>query len=193
MKRRLPLLAIFATGIVAFAATILLSAAAPSPLNAAPAADKSILIRDIPHVKQKPDFCGEACAAMALKRLGYNYDQDAVFDQSGLTPADARGCYTREMQTALQRIGFDTGPVWHKIRADRAEAAAADPNPGRGSSFRRPIVFQYRILRRSVIVSRVDRGRPLHDIIHPLTRLERRVALRMAIAVALVCFRGAPD
>ncbi|OHB66494.1 MAG: hypothetical protein A2V70_17880 [Planctomycetes bacterium RBG_13_63_9] len=78
---------------------------------------KSVLIRDVPHVRQKSDFCGEACAAMYLRKLGQPIDQDYVFDQSGLDPMQARGCYTKELAAALSSIGFDVGPVWHKVPA----------------------------------------------------------------------------
>ena len=77
------------------------------------------LIEGVPHVRQKPDFCGEACAAMYLKKLGYQYDQDAVFDASGLDPLRGRGCYTAELNRALIAIGFDTGEVWHRVPAER--------------------------------------------------------------------------
>lgn len=79
--------------------------------------DTVVLIRDVPHVMQKPDFCGEACAAGWLRKLGVEADQDAVFDASGLDPTLGRGCYTPELATALRRIGFDTGPIWHRIPA----------------------------------------------------------------------------
>ncbi len=79
------------------------------------AAYKSVLIRGVPHVRQKPDFCGEACAASWLKKLGRSADQDFVFDQSRLDPVLARGCFTKELATALRRIGFEIGPVWHKV------------------------------------------------------------------------------
>jgi len=82
-------------------------------LAAAPAG--SVLIRDVPHVHQRPDFCGEACAAMYLAKLGHNYDQDAVFDAAGLDPLLARGCYTKELNAALTKIGFRTGQVWQSI------------------------------------------------------------------------------
>jgi len=77
----------------------------------------TVLIEDVPHVRQKPDFCGEACAAMYLQKLGRPVDQDYVFDCSGLDPMLARGCYTKELATALTNIGFRVGPVWHKIPA----------------------------------------------------------------------------
>jgi len=36
-----------------------------------------VLIAEVPHVRQKPDFCGEACAEMMLRKLGHELDQDA--------------------------------------------------------------------------------------------------------------------
>jgi Peptidase_C39 like family len=81
---------------------------------------RSVVIKGIPHVRQKPDFCGEACAAMYLQKLGKAVDQDAVFDKSGLDPRLGRGCYTKELAAALKTIGFDTGRVWHQIAADNA-------------------------------------------------------------------------
>ncbi len=75
----------------------------------------SVLIRGVPHVRQKPDFCGEACAAMALNRLGVAVDQDWVFDQSGLDPAEGRGCHVKELAAALTKIGFRIGPVWREV------------------------------------------------------------------------------
>lgn len=83
---------------------------------------KTIVIENIPHVRQKPDFCGEACAAMALQKMGRGLDQDYVFNQSGLDPLAGRGCYTKELAHALGRIGFDIGPVWHRVSSQRAEA-----------------------------------------------------------------------
>ncbi len=85
----------------------------------------SVLIDGVPHVPQKPDFCGEACAEMYLKRLGRPIDQDDVFNQSGLDPALGRGCYTRELAAALTRIGFRTGPVWYRVAADNANEQLA--------------------------------------------------------------------
>ena len=77
----------------------------------------TVVLKRVPHVKQKPDFCGEACAEMVLKRLGKPFDQDFVFDQSGLDPVLGRGCYTRELVVALKRIGFDVGKVWYQVQA----------------------------------------------------------------------------
>ena len=85
-------------------------------------ATRSVLIRDVPHIEQKPDFCGEACVAMALQKLGKPADQDFVFDQSGLSPIHGRGCYARDLADAVRNIGFDAGKVWYKVRPASAEA-----------------------------------------------------------------------
>lgn len=77
-----------------------------------------VLIRGVPQVQQKPDFCGEACAEMLLRSLGKELDQDYVFDQSGLDPLLGRGCHTRELAKALKQIGFRTGKVWYKADAE---------------------------------------------------------------------------
>lgn len=77
----------------------------------------SVRIDAVPHVRQKPDFCGEACAAMYLQKLGIEVDQDFVYDQSQLNPALARGCYTKELASGLQRIGFEVGTVWYHVPA----------------------------------------------------------------------------
>ena len=82
---------------------------------------KDALIKDVPHVRQKPDFCGEACAEMALGRLGRPVTQDDVFNAAGLDPALGRGCYTRELAAALERIGFKAIDAFHRIVVARAE------------------------------------------------------------------------
>lgn len=82
----------------------------------------AVKILGIPHIQQKPDFCGEACAAMYLRKLGYNADQEYVFNRSGLDPMLARGCFTKELAEALQNIGFDVGPIWRTIDAAQARA-----------------------------------------------------------------------
>src|SRR5215471_10288482 len=102
-------------GLVASVVAFLL----PVPTQAAPPL-KSVLIRDVPFVRQKPDFCGEACAEMYLRKLKVAVDQDYVFDQSGLDPVLGRGCYTRELAKALKQIGFRTGGVWSEISARKS-------------------------------------------------------------------------
>jgi len=82
----------------------------------------SVRLAGVPHIQQKPDFCGEACAAMVLAKLGHRINQDDVFDQAGLDPELGRGCYTKELSRALTRIGFRVGSVWFQVAAARAEA-----------------------------------------------------------------------
>jgi len=84
-------------------------------------ARKVVLIRDVPHVRQKPDFCGEACAEMVLRKLGKKITQDQVFNASGLDPLLGRGCYTPDLNRALKRIGFKTGDVFYYVKS--ADAA----------------------------------------------------------------------
>ena len=54
-----------------------------------PSASRSVLVEGIPFIQQEPDFCGEACAAMYLQKLGRHVDQNYVFNQSGLDPLAA--------------------------------------------------------------------------------------------------------
>ena len=80
-------------------------------------APESVLVENVPHIRQKPDFCGEACVAMYMRKLGYGTTQDDVFNAAGVDPVHARGCVTREMATVLKAFGFDPGPVWHRVEA----------------------------------------------------------------------------
>ncbi|MBK8255814.1 MAG: C39 family peptidase [Polyangiaceae bacterium] len=81
----------------------------------------SVLVPDIPHVLQKPDFCGEAVTEMWLRSKGVSVDQNAVFNLSGMDPARGMGATTRELKQALTQLGFDTGPVWLTARASNAK------------------------------------------------------------------------
>ena len=101
--------------------------AAPPPppaavnVEAGPAPElASVLVPGVPHVLQKPDFCGEAATEMILRARGVTLDQDGVFGLTGMDPARGMGATTREMVTALSRLGFDVGPVWLTARADHA-------------------------------------------------------------------------
>lgn len=84
----------------------------------------SVVIRDVPHESQKPDFCGEACAAMWLHKLGTRGDQDWVFDQSGLSPKEGRGVYASELARALVHIGFQIGRGWSTLVGSRSDIRA---------------------------------------------------------------------
>ncbi len=97
------------------------SRATPPPPAQRPAY-ASVRIGGVPHIQQKPDFCGEACAAMVLAKLGHRINQDDVFDQAGLNPELGRGCYTKELSGALTRIGFRVGAVWFSVASAQAEA-----------------------------------------------------------------------
>ena len=88
----------------------------------------SVVIEGVPHIKQKPDFCGEACVEMALRKLGHPLDQDEVFNRSGLDPAQGRGVATAELKIALERVGFDPGAVWSTV-------SASAPAPGLEAAF----------------------------------------------------------
>jgi len=106
----------------AFLAILALSFGSLGPPAWADASYPDAWIKDVPHVRQKPDFCGEACAEMWLRKLGKAIDQDDVFGQSGIDPVEGRGCYTRDLAQALDRLGFTTGKVWHEIDAANASA-----------------------------------------------------------------------
>lgn len=80
----------------------------------------AVLIKDVPHVRQKPDFCGEACAEMWLNNLGHKIDQDAVFNVAAVDPELGRGCRTPELARALGRLGFKTGDVYHAFPSAKA-------------------------------------------------------------------------
>lgn len=82
---------------------------------------QSVLIEGVPHVEQKPDFCGEACVEMFSSVGGAGIDQDTVFGLAGVDPALGRGAYTKEMKAALLRIGYDIGDVWHRVEVARLD------------------------------------------------------------------------
>ena len=118
------------------AAAVLMLAGLPphngADADTAPAANppaalraKSVRIEGVPHVVQKPDFCGEACAEMALRKLGKDITQADVFNASGIDPLLGRGCHTADLVRALGRIGFKVGSGGTKIDATKADAELA--------------------------------------------------------------------
>jgi hypothetical protein len=84
-----------------------------------------IVIKDVPHIKQKEDFCGEACVAMMLKKGAHKLSQDQVFALSKVDPRLGRGMVSRELFTTLKKLGYNTGPGWHKINSN--DDKAVDP------------------------------------------------------------------
>ncbi|HEY5958853.1 MAG TPA: C39 family peptidase [Polyangiaceae bacterium] len=85
----------------------------------------SVIIPNVPHVLQKPDFCGEAVTESWLRALGYTVTQDQVFELSGMDPERGMGATTRELYVALQRLGFQTGPVFGHVAAKTRSALDA--------------------------------------------------------------------
>jgi hypothetical protein len=82
---------------------------------------RSLLIEGVPHVRQKPDFCGEADVEMYLRYLGKNITQDQVFAVSGMDPARGKGVTTIELRDALERLGFKPGDVWYQVSPQVAQ------------------------------------------------------------------------
>jgi hypothetical protein len=107
-----------AAGLIVFLLAALGCAAAETKAPAKPPAKpaafgKTVIITSIPHVQQKPDFCGEACVEMYMKydlRLDepiYSIiTQDDVFAASKLNPRLGRGCYAPNLHAALKTLGF---------------------------------------------------------------------------------------
>lgn len=79
-----------------------------------------VVLKKVPHIEQKPDFCGEACVAMVLKKAGHEVSQDQVFNLSELDPMLGRGVVTAELAKVMKRLGYKPGPVWQKIPAKSA-------------------------------------------------------------------------
>jgi hypothetical protein len=102
-------------------AVVVLLAFAPAAVSHTAYPD--VIINDVPHVRQRPDFCGEACVEMVLRKLGKQGDQDYIFNMSGLDPQEGRGCYSADLARALKRIGFDPGEVFFTVDAASADAA----------------------------------------------------------------------
>jgi len=88
----------------------------------AESAGKVILIKGVGHLQQREDFCGEACIAMYLQKLGHDVTQDDVFDLAEVDPMLGRGCITRDMERVLKRIGFKPGAVWKRIDPRKSES-----------------------------------------------------------------------
>lgn len=101
---------------VAASASLLLSCSPGQGAQGPPSGPRfrTVLLEDVPFVRMKPSFGGEACAAMALARLGRNLGQDDVFNASGLKAEIGRGCGPEELAATLRRLGFRTGNAWRE-------------------------------------------------------------------------------
>lgn len=100
-----------------------LPSAAPQVQMSGPSPElATVLIAGVPHVRQKPDFCGEAATEMFLRTKGISFDQDAVFGVTGMDPARGMGATTRELSQGLMNLGFDVGRVWYTAKVVNARA-----------------------------------------------------------------------
>ena len=144
--------AFFAAMLLAAGARAAEPAVAPAPATPADSAGATVRIPDVPHVKQKPDFCGEACVEMWMRKLGYAVTQDDVFNRSGLNPAEGRGCYTRELVQACAALGFafDRNAVYVSIDARK-------PEPGMEQAFVR-LVADLKAGTPSIVCTRFDKS-----------------------------------
>lgn len=85
----------------------------------------SVRIGGVPHVEQKPDFCGEAVLASALQHRGHKVSQDEVFAHTGVDPALGRGAYTAGLIKAAKAFGFDVGRGGTRIASKKASSELA--------------------------------------------------------------------
>ena len=98
----------------------MLAAGTTGSVQSASASFKSVKIGDVPHVRQQPDFCGEACAEMYLKKLGKHVDQNDVFNHSGLAQHWVAVVTPGNWRPRLRRIGFRTGNVWSTVTEENS-------------------------------------------------------------------------
>ena len=75
----------------------------------------SVLIKSVPHELQQPDFCGEACVTMFLRKFGLNIRQEDIFARCKVSPLTGRGCVSMELYKALERMGFRPGDAFHSM------------------------------------------------------------------------------
>jgi len=85
-------------------------AAEPIP-EAAPAAKVELpvkhLLKDVPMVTQKGNYCVPASATMIAGFHGIETDQDQVAELSSEMSASNEGTYPRDMLLAMEKLGFD--------------------------------------------------------------------------------------
>lgn len=123
---------VLATGACGDPARVALAPATDGVVPVAPVVPldlATVLIEGVPHVAQRPDFCGEACVEMAARKLGRPVSQDDVFALAGIDPGLGRGAYTKELATAVKALGFEAGDVWYTT-------PSRDPGSGMDAQFR---------------------------------------------------------
>jgi hypothetical protein len=83
----------------------------PADVKAAVFYPCSRFARTLPvtHVKQKPDYCGEACVEMVSEYLARKVTQDDVNKAGGLD--GKRGVYAEELEKAILQLKLKTAPV----------------------------------------------------------------------------------
>ena len=124
MHRRRWLAALGILALIACGSLALRRASPPAVRSPAPPMLDRVVIDGVPHEKQKPDFCGEACIAMWLAKLRQPADQDLIFEQTGVDPALGRGAYAAELARALERFGFQIGRGFYPVMGSHPQTQA---------------------------------------------------------------------
>jgi hypothetical protein len=71
----------------------------------------------VPYIKQLPDYCGEACLAMAAAYFGKKIEQKKINQACGVK--EKRGAYSRELESGIKKLGFKTKtPYWYPNKTD---------------------------------------------------------------------------
>ncbi len=109
----------------------LLGLLAWAPLcSAATTYGKTVIIKGVPHVRQRTDFCGEACVEMYARwkfrptnTIHISITQNDVFAAAKLDPCLGRGCYAPNLHTALKTLGFKlpaNNQIWQSASTGKA-------------------------------------------------------------------------
>lgn len=75
----------------------------------------SVRIDAVPHVRQRPDFCGEACLEMAARWKRSPWTQDDAFNSAVVDPALGRGLHAAELRRAIVAMGYEDAAVWKPV------------------------------------------------------------------------------
>jgi len=94
----------------------------------------------VPHVKQKPDYCGEACIEMVTSYFGEPVSQDRVNEVAGLK--GARGCYGRELVRVIdESLRLETAGRVHRACRSAADHLWDRVSLVRALSLGRPVLL----------------------------------------------------